>query len=56
VPIADASPSRPVLARLLGLFVPPAAQAALPSDPYGAQYDFLRTLAPSTVLRGLAAA
>src|SRR4030095_13605564 len=57
VPIAEATPtSRPMLADLLGLFVPPATQAAIPTDPYRAQHDFLRTLAPSTVLRGLAAA
>ncbi len=57
VPIADASPaSRSMLADVIGLFVPPAAHASIPRDPYRAQHDFLRTLAPSTVLRGLAAA
>src|SRR5262249_46824865 len=36
-------------------FIVPAAFADAPRDPYRAQHDFLRTLAPATVLRGLRA-
>ena len=57
-PIADATPAvtpRP-FADLLALLVPPSALADVKRDPYRAQHDFLRTVAPSTVLRGLRAA
>jgi len=57
VPIADARPAASPLpfTRLLALLAPPALADVQP-DPYRAQHDFLRTLAPSTVLRGLRAA
>jgi penicillin amidase len=58
VPIADAAPAAPpsLFADVLRLLAPPAAVAAAPHDPYGTQHAFLRSLAPSTVRRGLAAA
>src|SRR5262249_47507697 len=57
VPIADATPAAPArrLADLLGFVVAPAFADA-PRDPYRAQHDFLRSLAPSTITRGLRAA
>jgi len=57
VPIADVQPAaRPLpFARLLALLAPPVLADVGP-DPYQPQHDFLRTLAPSTVLRGLRAA
>jgi len=57
VPIADASVDAPAqrLANALGLFVTPAFADA-PRDPYRGQHEFLRSLAPSSVLRGLRAA
>ena len=57
VPIADATPAAATrrLADLLGFVVTPAFADA-PRDPYGVQHDFLRSLAPSTITRGLRAA
>ena len=58
-PLADAAPLRVrdrVAELLTPLVVPPSALAAASDDPFAAQHAFLADLAPSTILRGLAAA
>src|SRR5262249_59980502 len=55
IPLAEAAPLR-FRARLAELLPPPSALADAGDDPFAAQHDFLAGLAPSTILRGLAAA